>query len=207
MESEGSLPCPQQPCTVLYLDQMHPVHNFPPCFPKIHSNIILPSTPRSSEFSSLLLRFSNQNTVYISHLTHACYTPAHLIFLDLITLIIFSEASLCSLYPASCHFLPRRSEYSSQTLQFWLWLDNDLLNKKNCRSVIQNPQYLELKWRITGELRGKLTNKNLSRKSSCFVIEWAVIVFMVVTVVQKFVHPLLEHKLNSQFWGPNGRAV
>jgi hypothetical protein len=30
---------------------MHPVHTFPPYFLKIHSNIILPSTPRSPEWS------------------------------------------------------------------------------------------------------------------------------------------------------------
>jgi len=31
------------------LSQMHPVHTFPPYLPKIHSNIILSSTPMSSE--------------------------------------------------------------------------------------------------------------------------------------------------------------
>jgi len=34
---------------VLMLSQMHPVHTFPPYLPKIRSNIILPSTPSSSE--------------------------------------------------------------------------------------------------------------------------------------------------------------
>jgi hypothetical protein len=33
------------------LKQMHPVHTFPPYFFKLHSNIILPSTSRSSEWS------------------------------------------------------------------------------------------------------------------------------------------------------------
>jgi hypothetical protein len=37
-------------------------------------------------------RFSNQNIVRISHLSHACYISTHLILLDLITLIIFGEA-------------------------------------------------------------------------------------------------------------------
>jgi hypothetical protein len=32
------------------LSQMSPVHTFPPCFPKIHSNIILTSVPRSSKW-------------------------------------------------------------------------------------------------------------------------------------------------------------
>jgi hypothetical protein len=30
------------------LSQMHSVHTLPPCFPKIHFNIILPSTPKAS---------------------------------------------------------------------------------------------------------------------------------------------------------------
>jgi hypothetical protein len=39
------------PPLIPVLDQMHPVHTFPPFFPKIPSNIILPSTPRSSKWS------------------------------------------------------------------------------------------------------------------------------------------------------------
>jgi hypothetical protein len=45
------------------LRQMNPVHDFPPYFRKIHSNIILPSTPRSSEWSPPF-RFSDQNFVW-----------------------------------------------------------------------------------------------------------------------------------------------
>jgi hypothetical protein len=57
---------------------MHPVCNFPPYIPKIHSNIIFPSMPRSSQWS-LPFRPSNQNTVCTSHLSHACYKacPSH----------------------------------------------------------------------------------------------------------------------------------
>jgi len=40
----------KSPPLVYVLSQMHPVHTFPPYFPKIHSNIIFPSTPRSSEW-------------------------------------------------------------------------------------------------------------------------------------------------------------
>jgi hypothetical protein len=39
------------PPLVPILSQMHPVHTIPPYFPNIHSNIIFPSTPRSSEWS------------------------------------------------------------------------------------------------------------------------------------------------------------
>jgi len=41
------------------LNQMNPVHNFPLYFPKIHSNIILPSTSSLYEWS-LPVRFSKQ---------------------------------------------------------------------------------------------------------------------------------------------------
>jgi hypothetical protein len=56
------------------LSQIHPVHTLPPYFPNIHSNIILPSTLRSLDWS-LPFWFSDQNYVYISHLSHACYMP------------------------------------------------------------------------------------------------------------------------------------
>jgi hypothetical protein len=58
--------------------QMNPLHNFPPYFPNIRSNIILSYTPRSFELS-LSFRSSNQNVVRISHRSHACYMrrPSH----------------------------------------------------------------------------------------------------------------------------------
>jgi len=58
------------------LSQMHPIHTLPPYFSKIQSNIIFPSTPTSYKWS-LPFRFSNQNTVCISHLSHACDMPEH----------------------------------------------------------------------------------------------------------------------------------
>jgi len=70
---------------------MHLVHIFPPYFPNIHSNIILPSVPRSSEWSHPS-NFSDQNFECISHLSHVYYMSCHLILLDLITLIISIEA-------------------------------------------------------------------------------------------------------------------
>jgi len=67
---------------------MNPVHNFPPYFSKIRSNIILPSVPSSTEMS-FSLRFSDQHFVCISHLSHVCYIPMP--SRPLITLIIFDE--------------------------------------------------------------------------------------------------------------------
>jgi len=53
---------------VAILSQMHPGHTFLYYFLQIHSNIILSSTPSSSNWS-LSFRFSDQNIVYISHLS------------------------------------------------------------------------------------------------------------------------------------------
>jgi len=56
---------------------MHPLHTFPPCFPKNYSNTIVPSIPRSYEWS-IPFRFSDQNFVCISCLPHACLPcPSH----------------------------------------------------------------------------------------------------------------------------------
>jgi len=104
------------PSLVPTVSQMNPVHNFPPYFPKIHSNIIFPATLMSSEWS-FPFRFSNQNIVWISPLSHAFYTPAHLIFLDLITLLIFEvyklwSYSLCSVLQPPANF-PSYNQISS----------------------------------------------------------------------------------------------
>jgi len=80
----------KSPSLVPNLSQINSVHTSPPCFPKIHSNIIIPSTSMSSVLS-LPLRFSIQNIISIYSLSHACYITVHLILLDLIALIIFDE--------------------------------------------------------------------------------------------------------------------
>jgi len=61
---------------------MNPVNTFRPYFPKIHSNIIFSSTPRSSEWS-IPSRFSDKSYVCISHLrcARACVcVPTYIIF-------------------------------------------------------------------------------------------------------------------------------
>jgi hypothetical protein len=62
------------PPMVPIVSHMHPVHTFPSYFYEIRSNIILTSTPRSSEWS-LPFRFHDQNFVCTSHLTHAYHMP------------------------------------------------------------------------------------------------------------------------------------
>jgi hypothetical protein len=94
---------------------MNPVHTFSPYFSKIQSNIILSSTPKSSE-SSLPYRFLDQILYEFLTAPMRATCPAHLT-LCLITLIIFCEAytlwssSLCI---ASHHFLSLRSKYCPQ---------------------------------------------------------------------------------------------
>jgi hypothetical protein len=92
----------KSPPLVPNFSKMNPVHSFPHYFPEILSNIIFPSTPRSSEWS-LPFKFPIQNSVCIFHLSYVCYMPSYLILLDMIILIIFSElyklgsSLLCSL--------------------------------------------------------------------------------------------------------------
>jgi len=75
----------KSPTLVCVLSQMYSVHTFPPYFSMMYSDIIFLFTPGSFMWS-LIFRFSNQNGVCISYLSHA-----HLILHDMITLIIFGE--------------------------------------------------------------------------------------------------------------------
>jgi hypothetical protein len=70
------------------LSQPNPIRPIDPYLPKVHLNVILPPTPRSSQWS-LAFGPPNQNPVNNSPMRATC--PAHLIVLDLITLTIFCE--------------------------------------------------------------------------------------------------------------------
>jgi hypothetical protein len=60
------------PPLVPILSQMNPVHTFQLPFPNSHYYITFPSMSRSSELS-LPFRSSDQNLLFISHLSSACY--------------------------------------------------------------------------------------------------------------------------------------
>jgi len=72
------------------LSHMNPVHNFPPYFPKILSTVILQVTAGFSKCSSHF-KFSDQNSVFISHFPMRVTFPYHVSLLDLIILVIFGE--------------------------------------------------------------------------------------------------------------------
>jgi hypothetical protein len=72
------------------LNQINPVHNLPPYFRKIHSNVMLPSLPRSSEWS-LPFKYSYKKLVRVPITPMRSTWPSHLILPYLI------RSSLCIL--------------------------------------------------------------------------------------------------------------
>jgi len=69
----------KNPSLVRILSQMHPVHNFPPNYHKIHSIITLTPTPMSSKWYRPFM-FTDQKCLYFFHLFHACYMSRTSIF-------------------------------------------------------------------------------------------------------------------------------
>jgi len=69
-----SNPVNKSPPLIPILSQMNPFHTLPTYFSKIHSNIIFPSTPRSSA-TSPPSTFSDEKFIRFYHLSHACYMP------------------------------------------------------------------------------------------------------------------------------------
>jgi hypothetical protein len=103
----------------------YPVHKRPlpvpvlnhlqPYFHKTCFNIILPSMPRSSDWS-ISFTLSNQIVVRISHLSHACYMPRPFV-LDFISNNIWWRVRTMELLAvqfssAFCLFILLRSRYS-----------------------------------------------------------------------------------------------
>jgi len=101
------------------LSQFHPVHTPKSHFPKIHPNIILPSTPASPQWFPDL-GFPHQNPVHTSPFPHTRYMPCsshsswfyypHSIGwgVQIIQLLIMS---FC---PCPCYLVPLRPKYSPQ---------------------------------------------------------------------------------------------
>jgi hypothetical protein len=78
----------KSPPPIPFLSHLNPLHS-QVTVPKIHSASILPSTPRSSEWSlSFGLFYQNSLRLYTYLLSHACRVPANVIFLHFICLMI-----------------------------------------------------------------------------------------------------------------------
>jgi len=109
----------KSPPLVAILNQMYQVRIIPLYFTKIDSDITFPSTPRSSEWS-LPFRFSDQNIICISYLSHAFCIPRpyHLPWLDHPYTIWWSvhvmKLLIMQSSPAFCHLFPHRCKYSLQ---------------------------------------------------------------------------------------------
>jgi hypothetical protein len=95
MEPEGSSHCSQHPATGPYPDPHESSPHPPTLFLNFLFNIILTSTPRSSEWS-LPFRYSDQNCIRVCYLSHACYIfcPSHPLWLEYCNNVRFT----CVLY-------------------------------------------------------------------------------------------------------------
>lgn len=92
METQGSLLCYQETITGPYPDLVEPSLYCHPVPFQGHVNIIGPSIPGPPKWD-LSFRVSDQNTsiIWVSHFPHICYSPAGLILLDFVSLLIVDE--------------------------------------------------------------------------------------------------------------------
>jgi hypothetical protein len=64
----------KRPPLVSILSQMHPVYTLPSYFPVIHSNILYPSMPRSSEWSLLFMSSDQKLCMHFSSIPCVLHT-------------------------------------------------------------------------------------------------------------------------------------
>jgi hypothetical protein len=83
MEPKGALPHSQCPTVVHILNQMNPVHNFPPCSSKIYSNIILLLTPLGLLTKSLMNFSSLPYTLHNVFVLTICFKLIQFVLSDI----------------------------------------------------------------------------------------------------------------------------
>ena len=132
------------PPPVSILGQPNPVHIYTSHLLEIHPNIILPSTPRSPQWS-LSLRFPHQDSIHPIRAT--CLS--HLILLDFITCTILGEeyksfsSSLCSLLhspvtsPLLCPKILLNTMFWKGVMDLSFILDVEKLTLSVCLSLFQ----------------------------------------------------------------------
>jgi hypothetical protein len=104
----------KSPPPIPFLSHLNP-HHSQAAVPKIHSASILPSTPRSSEWSlSFGLFYQNSLRLYTSLLSHACHIPVNVIFLpnDIWGWVQITKIPIVQLPPLCCYYISLRSVYS-----------------------------------------------------------------------------------------------
>jgi len=117
--TEGSLPCSHGLPLAPLLSQMNPFHTFPSCLPKIHSNIVLPPTPISSEWSFpscfpnktlyAFLVLSMRATSLVYFILHDFDHPNSIWWNVQVVKLLIMQSSPVSRHPVSV-----RSKYSPQ---------------------------------------------------------------------------------------------
>jgi hypothetical protein len=135
------------PLLVPILSRMYPVHTHVSYFLEIHFNIILTSTPRSSE-RTVPFRLSSQNFLRIPHRSHACYISSSSYHLDLIIPIISGEEY--KLWSASLYnFLhpPINSSLSDSNilLRTLFWNTLNLCSVLNVTDQVSHPYKQQVK--------------------------------------------------------------
>jgi len=116
MEPECSLYCLQEPPLVPILSQMNSDRKFPSYFPKIHSNVILPSTTRSPEWS-VPFRLSKQILYSFLIIPMHAICPVHLILLDSMRTSLQYKSEMLPLEPTCLVMTTPRSMVSFQCRQ------------------------------------------------------------------------------------------